>query len=298
MKIVVPDYYEKFKCIDKRCKHNCCIGWEIDIDNDTYDFYIKEKITDKIIVENEIPHFILDENERCPYLNCDNLCDIILKYGEEKICNICKDHPRFRNYFSERVEMGIGLCCEEAGNIILSQNKINLITLYDDVEEPLKEEKDFFDLRDKIFEIIDEDLPFFSMCEKIFSLLDIKIAKKNINNLLKFYLTLEPLDNNWFNILKGLNDFDYRKLNISFNYRNILHYFVFRHLSDSVFESDIKERVIFSVVSTFIIASLCHIYELKKIDDIVEICRLYSSEIEYSEENINDCLTYFMNLSV
>ena len=31
----VPNYYDKFKCIADRCKHSCCIGWEIDIDDDT-----------------------------------------------------------------------------------------------------------------------------------------------------------------------------------------------------------------------------------------------------------------------
>ena len=39
MKEVFPNYYKKFKCIADKCKHNCCIGWEIDIDNDTLEFY-------------------------------------------------------------------------------------------------------------------------------------------------------------------------------------------------------------------------------------------------------------------
>ena len=39
MKEVFPNYYKKFKCIKDKCKHNCCIGWEIDIDEDTMDLY-------------------------------------------------------------------------------------------------------------------------------------------------------------------------------------------------------------------------------------------------------------------
>ena len=39
MKILVPDYYPLFRCIAGKCRHNCCIGWEIDIDPDTHDFY-------------------------------------------------------------------------------------------------------------------------------------------------------------------------------------------------------------------------------------------------------------------
>ena len=30
--LVYPDYYPEFRCSASACKHNCCIGWEIDID--------------------------------------------------------------------------------------------------------------------------------------------------------------------------------------------------------------------------------------------------------------------------
>ena len=39
MKIVKPDYYDSFRCIADKCRHSCCIGWEIDIDEDTLDLY-------------------------------------------------------------------------------------------------------------------------------------------------------------------------------------------------------------------------------------------------------------------
>ena len=39
MKTVAPDYYPNFKCIASECRHNCCIGWEIDIDEDTFEYY-------------------------------------------------------------------------------------------------------------------------------------------------------------------------------------------------------------------------------------------------------------------
>ena len=39
MKYYLPDYYEEFKCIAQKCKHSCCVGWEIDIDDDTLAYY-------------------------------------------------------------------------------------------------------------------------------------------------------------------------------------------------------------------------------------------------------------------
>lgn len=40
MKQRVPFYYNEFGCITSECKDNCCIGgWEIDIDDETYERY-------------------------------------------------------------------------------------------------------------------------------------------------------------------------------------------------------------------------------------------------------------------
>lgn len=39
MTVTVPSYYKDFKCIANKCRHSCCIGWEIDIDDETFDFY-------------------------------------------------------------------------------------------------------------------------------------------------------------------------------------------------------------------------------------------------------------------
>ena len=35
MKLFAPKYYEDFSCIADKCRHSCCIGWEIDIDPET-----------------------------------------------------------------------------------------------------------------------------------------------------------------------------------------------------------------------------------------------------------------------
>ena len=36
-----PDYYDEFQCIADRCKDTCCAGWEIDIDDASYEAYQK-----------------------------------------------------------------------------------------------------------------------------------------------------------------------------------------------------------------------------------------------------------------
>ena len=112
----VPFYYNTFKCIADKCSDNCCIGWEIEIDSDTAEYYksvggaFGKRLSENISEENS---FIL-KGERCPFLNEKNLCDIIINCGEEHLCQICRDHPRYFEWFADKKEGGIGLCCEEA----------------------------------------------------------------------------------------------------------------------------------------------------------------------------------------
>lgn len=85
-----PDCYKDFPCIAGRCRHSCCIGWEIDVDPDKLCSYnaVPGPFGDRLranISPADPPHFILGEGERCPFLNSENLCDIILTLSEDQI---------------------------------------------------------------------------------------------------------------------------------------------------------------------------------------------------------------------
>ena len=99
MKLYAPKYYEKFVCIADRCRHSCCIGWEIDVDRETAEKY--KKMTDgygleikKSLSHKGTTHFKLKKDDRCPHLNDHGLCKIILNVGEDCLCEICREHPR------------------------------------------------------------------------------------------------------------------------------------------------------------------------------------------------------------
>ena len=95
--LYAPRYYGEFKCIKGECKHSCCIGWEIDVDDVTMKKYasltgeIGEQIKNSI-TEGENPHFILSANERCPHLDACGLCRIITAIGVEYLSDICRLH--------------------------------------------------------------------------------------------------------------------------------------------------------------------------------------------------------------
>lgn len=174
MNIYVPDYYPTFRCIASRCRHTCCAGWEIDIDEESLARYGRltgafgERVRQGISLDGA-PHFILTEDERCPLLTEDNLCALILREGEGALCQICRDHPRFRNYFSSRIEMGLGLACEEAARVILSWPRpLRLIRLEGDgPETETEDERYLFALRDKWIASIREQGPRARLLETL-----------------------------------------------------------------------------------------------------------------------------------
>ena len=166
MNVYVPEYYPRFRCAASACPHTCCAGWEIDIDPESLSRYQRmtgafgDRVKRSISLDGT-PHFILTEQERCPLLNRDNLCDLILQEGEGALCQICRDHPRFRNYFSDRVEMGLGLVCGEAARLILSwPAPLRLIRLAGGGDgEPTDDERDLFALREAWLASLPEEGP-------------------------------------------------------------------------------------------------------------------------------------------
>ena len=79
MKYECPDYALKFKCKADACTDNCCIGWEIGIDEKTLDFYknlegeIGERIRKNLCTGGDCATFKLGDFGRCPMLGKDNL---------------------------------------------------------------------------------------------------------------------------------------------------------------------------------------------------------------------------------
>ena len=79
---------------------------EIDVDDTTLTKYnsLNNDFANKIksnIDFIDTPHFKLGQDERCPFLNSKGLCEIIINLGEDMLCQICSDHPRFRNYYDD-----------------------------------------------------------------------------------------------------------------------------------------------------------------------------------------------------
>lgn len=290
-----PEYYDEFACIADKCRHSCCVGWEIDIDPDTAEKYremtgeLGERIKDGINWEADPPQFMLGKDERCCFLNDDGLCEIILGLGESSLCQICTDHPRYRSFLSGRCETGLGLCCEAAAELILKREQS--FCMKEEGEGDYTADEDaMMDIRDAAFEIIDDrNDDIVHRTEELLRLCGADRPDMDAKWLAEMLLPLERLDEKWTQSLNKLKSSglsgsvleDHMRANER-ECRNILNYFVFRYFPAALDDGDLAGKAAFAVLSLKIIMSLACI----GVDSIAECARMYSSEIEYSDENL------------
>ncbi len=301
MKLIVPHYYPQFRCIADRCRHSCCIGWEIDVDEESLAKYatlpdaLGEEIRANLVTEDDCTHFRLAEHERCPFLNEQGLCRMILGFGEEVLCQICRDHPRFVNEFSDRTEMGLGLCCEAAAQLLLSQDEpFYLIPIEDNgIDEPQDAyEQYLLGLRGQLLGLLEDDSWTFE--ERLTNILDLvgtALPEKSMAEWADVYRGLERLDSAWDAVLDTLPQSD-KPLGIEWDrpFSNLTAYFLYRHLPATLYDGDIAEYTAFCVLSVQILRHLFAVAPQQDMDTLVELARLYSSEIEYSTENTDALL--------
>ena len=321
MLTIKPDFYDSFKCIEDKCTDSCCIGWEIDVDDVALEKYNKintdfgEKICSQIIKsEDGSSCFSLCENERCPFLNKKNLCDIIINCGEDYLCDICREHPRFYEWFAGVTECGLGLCCEEVCRILLeNEEPFSLVEESDGEEIVFENQEDIAEsdlyiflsaFREKLFEILfDKDMSFEEKLVKVLSKTEEfcgeKIIIRNYKNSLEVYKKTEPIDEKWTQYINDLSEKFETVLKIEKDfqektkgdmlYSKILAYIIYRHFIKAVFDKSIKERICFAVESVRFIY-LCDMKTYFEngeltLKDRIENLKNWSKQIEYSEEN-------------
>lgn len=289
MKTYAPDYYNEFKCIADKCKHSCCVGWEIEIDDVTLNRYKNLKgdfgkhITESIAFpDSSAPHFILNEKERCPFLQNNNLCEIIIKLGEDSLCQICTDHPRFRNFYTNCTEIGLGLCCEAAAELILNKKSATELTVISDATANdclTDEELRFFEVREQVLSIAqNRKINFSERFKKLCSAAKLTLPCLTGAEWAKELLTLEQLDSEWTDFLEKVATTPMSGNCPVEDYQNeqLLVYFIYRHTAPDSF----KDTLRFSLLCTDIILKLAPYSP-----EFTNLCRMFSSEIEYSEEN-------------
>ncbi len=346
MLLRVPDFYDKFQCIADKCTDSCCIGWEIDVDEQSQEQYKecaqgKCDFTDvnrassdsadseterrtafaKIVLQNiEDGHFKLQPGDHCPFLKENGLCEMILQLGEDSLCDICREHPRFVEVYGDIMEKGLGLCCEEAVRLLLTgtvQDKSILTFIESEVnDEPdempvgAEEARDaIFQERETIFGILNNNS--IPLNQRLIEILDFALAMSDCDNSENpndsENLSEKAIHQTWFEILSEGESYGpawdaayeriIRKgwqqpqpLFTDEDGARIVAYLIFRYYAKSLFDGDSLTKVQFAI---YFWIMLTHFGEELAADsptganDLtkkVNAVKLLSKQTEYSEE--------------
>ena len=175
IKIFKTNDYDKFKCIADKCKFTCCAGWDISVDNDTYEKWrdinnSERNLLDTVKDGSLKGEYIInkDINSPCPHLDDKGLCSIVNYYGDDYLSLTCKKFPRIERDFEELKVLSLSCSCSEVIEIIDSIDGKIYKTKYN-VKEELNEKI----LSDNNYKYLDD--------EEVSPLIELKIREALIN---------------------------------------------------------------------------------------------------------------------
>ena len=268
-----PDFYDRFQCLASGCRHSCCRGWEIDVDNDSAAFYrsldgdLGQALSAALFEDEEGWHFRLDARERCPFLREDRLCRLICELGEDSLCDICALHPRFFQEIGGHELWGLGLSCE-AVSALLWQGEGPLHFVSDEDDRPL----DF----PALLETLGLDFPRSLLRHRP------QISRERIEQVCTAMAGTEPIDEHWTREVAAAaraplpsgDPFRGREE----AWQRVYQYWLYRQL-------DRLEDLGPQALTDY--AGLCLDYLLLQPGDPVQAVRRLSEQIEYSTENVD-----------
>lgn len=134
-RILVPDYFEQFRCKCGDCRRPCCDGWGINVDEHEYFTLIgiecstrlRHKLDDAFVVEplatpDEYASIRPNYLEQCPMLDDDGLCLLQKEKGEAVLPLVCRLYPRAIKQYGARHEMCMSCSCEETVELLMASD--------------------------------------------------------------------------------------------------------------------------------------------------------------------------------
>ncbi|MCR5432445.1 MAG: flagellin lysine-N-methylase [Lachnospiraceae bacterium] len=146
-----PSYYSEFRCTgNTTCIDNCCVLWDLPIDDATAGYYLSlegefgDYVRSNMFQNEEGKWYAkLKEGNRCSFCTEDNLCNIRLHLGEHAQVLLCEVYPRERdikvgNYRLDRML----IACSEVASLIYKDEREKLEFIRWEEESECEEEAD------------------------------------------------------------------------------------------------------------------------------------------------------------
>ncbi len=330
MTIEYPDYYEKFRCIGGACPDTCCAGWEVDIDEETAEYYLQqegefgERLRSHMRQEAEDDGEAADGNDgwyfpltcegRCPFLNRENLCDIYTALGEESLCQVCTEYPRYFAGAGDYQQVDMSLSCMELGRIFFGEkDRIHYYLSENDADgEDISQED-----QERLDDIIGQRCDWTDLLQQGGGSLEEKLgqifAEAEASELLdepdeamlSVMESQEVLDHRWEAVLSeiraGLEKLeewrperdlpeeqaaDYERY-----FTKLAVYFLFRYAIDAYADGGMLPELVMLRRSLRMIHLMCAARAVRQqgtftMEDMIDIAHIYSRQTEHSLKNV------------
>ena len=142
MYILKQKGFDQFHCIASKCPESCCKFWQIVPDPESIVRYRALGETDGRVRANvnEKEEVFRQNGRICGFLDPDELCYLQKSYGEEALCDTCRNYPRHAEEFENVREYSLSLSCPHAAERLLNDPEPMTFA-----EEETKEEEEFED---------------------------------------------------------------------------------------------------------------------------------------------------------
>ena len=313
--------FQDFRCIAGACPDTCCVGWEVDLDEDTAARYqalpgaLGEEIQSAICQEDGYTFFRL-KNGQCPFLNKEKLCRLILELGEDVLSVTCREHPRFWEEYGTRRETCLSISCPEAARLLLTEP---LALFSRETDEPAPEDDapdpeflaQLLDVRQALLALTQSRR---SLAEQLALALDAAEhgitlpAEGEITPALWNDAPAPPLRLALPEYLTAMEAMEFTRPQLKELLPQVvsagaplplsepeaedagsrlLFYFLYRYVLRGVWSGLVAEKIVFSVYSTAAILALSRHMDGDDLHQrILNAAVLYSREVEHSPENL------------
>ena len=305
MYITKPVWDVQFHCLADACPDTCCAGWEIVVDDVSADRFramedaMGKRLQQSLVSVDGETQLKRHSSGRCVLLNERNLCDLYAMYGEGALCRTCRMHPRFVADYGGRREIMAGLSCPAwVQTYLLQTEKVRFVT--EETDEPITDYTDidaalFFRLqkaRSAAIDLLqDRTLSINARMERLLTMAQELDGDSEgdcpqhavMDSYIKKLSTLEILTPSWCDLLYQTGGKPLPEEVLAPLLEKVLVYDVFRFFLKGVYDGRALPWAKYAVFHALVLRHLGKRCSSK--EEVCEVIRLYSKEIEHNAEN-------------
>lgn len=128
-----PQFAAEFKCVGNQCIDHCCQGWDIVLDKNSVNKYLKSPSIEIRNIASESIEMVkkshqmwakikFAESNVCGFMDEHKLCKVYTAMGPSALSSTCTIYPRGNKTYKNEINKSLSLSCPEATRLLLTSN--------------------------------------------------------------------------------------------------------------------------------------------------------------------------------